>query len=197
MLGAPVLLALVALATAAFLWEIVSPDRVALGLLAVLLLLRYVDFDEAFSGFASPAIVILIAAFLFSGALTRSGLTRRLGSGFVKLSAGRPPVLRAAILLAAAGFSLVMNNIAAAAVLLPGATDALRRSRISPSKVLLPLALATQLGGMATLLTTSNIVVGEMLRQKGFAPFGLMDFLPVGGTLALAGLLYAGLVYSR
>jgi len=197
MLGAPVLLALVALATAAFLWEIVSPDRVALGLLAVLLLLRYVDFDEAFSGFASPAIVILIAAFLFSGALTRSGLTRRLGSGFVKLSAGRPPVLRAAILLAAAGFSLVMNNIAAAAVLLPGATDALRRSRISPSKVLLPLALATQLGGMATLLTTSNIVVGEMLRQKGFAPFGLMDFLPVGGTLALAGLLYAGLVAPR
>ena len=197
MLGAPALLVLVALATAAFLWEAISPDRVALGLLAVLLLLRYVDFDEAFSGFASPAIVILISAFLFSGALERSGITRRLGSAFVRISGRRSGALQGAILVAAAGFSLVMNNIAAAAVLLPGATDALRHRRISPSKVLMPLAFATQLGGMATLLTTSNIVVGEMLRQRGLPPFGLMDFLPIGATLAAAGLLYVGFVAPR
>ena len=197
MLGAGALLLLVALATAAFLGEVVPPDRIALGLLAALLLLRYVDFEEAFSGFASPAIVILVSAFLFSGALTRSGITRRLGSALAAAGGGRPALLRGAILAAAAGFSLIMNNIAAAAVLLPGATDALRRSRISPSKVLLPLALATQLGGMATLLTTSNIVVGEMLRQHGYAPFGITDFLPVGGILALGGLLYAALVAPR
>ncbi|HET9794663.1 MAG TPA: SLC13 family permease [Thermoanaerobaculia bacterium] len=197
MLGAPALLVLVALATAAFLGEVISPDRVALGLLAVLLLLRYVDFEEAFSGFASPAIVILVSAFLFSGALERSGITRRLGSALVRWSGRRNGVLQGAILVTAAGFSLVMNNIAAAAVLLPGVSDALRQRRISPSKVLLPLAFATQLGGMATLLTTSNIVVGEMLRQRGFRPFGLMDFLPIGGTLAIAGLLYAGFVAPR
>jgi di/tricarboxylate transporter len=196
--GSPLLLLVLLLAvTAAFLIERIPPDLVSLTLLAALVVLGYVSFSEAFSGFSSPAIVILIAAFVFTGGLAKSGASRGLGEILLRVSRSRWLSLKGAVLLAAAGTSLVMNNVAAAAILLPGSTEALRRRQLPLSRTLLPLAFATQLGGMATLLTTSNIVVGEMLRQKGFEPFGLTDFLPVGGPLAALGLLYLGFFSGR
>jgi di/tricarboxylate transporter len=190
-LASPVLLLiLVVAATLAFASERVAPDIVALCLLLVLMALGYVSPGEGFEGFSSDAVIILVAALVFTAGLSRSGVSRLMGGWLLRLTSHRPRLLTPLLTAAAALFSLVMNNIAAASVLLPGAGEAMQRRRISPSKVLMPLAFATQLGGMATLLTTSNIVVGEVLRQKGFRPFGLMDFLPVGGTLALIGLVY-------
>jgi len=177
-------------AMVAFASDRVPADLLALLTLLTLVFLGYVTPAEAFSGFSSEAIIILVAAFVFTGALTRSGVSQKIGHWLVAASAGKRGVLRGAVLSVAALLSLVMNNVAASAVLLPGVTDALRRRHISPSKILLPLALATQLGGMATLLTTSNVVAGEVLKQKGLHPFGLMDFLPIGGPLALIGLVY-------
>ena len=191
------LLALLAITVLLFATDRVAPDLVALLLLAGLLGLGYLSSPEAFSGFSSEAVVILISAFVFTGALARSGASERIAEALIRITAGRTNVLRGAVLLAAAGLSLVMNNVAAATVLLPGATVALRKNRISPSQMLLPLAMATQLGGMATLLTTSNIVVSEVLLQKHLAPFRLMDFLPVGGPLAVAGLLYLYVIAPR
>ena len=188
--SAALLLGVLAAAMIAFATDRIPADVIAILTLLVLVFLGYVTPAEAFSGFSSDAIVVLIAAFVFTGSLTRSGVSQKLGHWLVTVSAGRSNVLRGAILSVSATLSLVMNNVAASAVLLPGVSDALRRKQISPSKLLLPLGLATQLGGMATLLTTSNIVAGEILRQKGLEPFGLMDFAPVGGPLALAGLLY-------
>ena len=96
----------------------------------------------------------------------------------------------ALVSLAAAGLSLLMNNIASAAVLMPAVMDATRRTRISPSKLLLPMAFATQLGGMATLFTTSNLVASGVLQNAGLPGFGVFDFLIVGGLAALAGLVH-------
>lgn len=189
--GSPLLLLLLlAFATLVFVTEWVTNDVAALCLLSLLMLLRYISPEEAFSGFSSDAVVILATAFLFTGALDRSGLSQRIGRLLLRLSAGRQGALRTAILAASAVFSLVMNNIAAAAVLLPGAAAAARRRRLPASKILMPLAFATHLGGMATLLTTSNIVVGELLKQSGIQPFGVADFLPVGGAVAAIGLVF-------
>lgn len=198
MTGSPiVLLLLLVAATAAFVFDRVPPDLVALTLLAALLVLRYVGVGEAFSGFGSPAIVILVAAFVFTGGLAKSGVSRGLGKVLLRVSRSRFLPLRAAIVLAAAGFSLVMNNVAAAALLLPGATEAGRSRRLPASKILMPLAFAVSLGGMATLLTTANIVVGGLLHQQGFRPLGLKDFLLVGGPLAVVGLVYLVLAAPR
>jgi di/tricarboxylate transporter len=93
-------------------------------------------------------------------------------------------------MLAAATLSLFMNNIAAAGVLLPAVVALSRQSRIPPSRLLMPLAFGTILGGMATLLTTANIIVSGVLRDAGLRPFGLLDFLPVGIGIVLAGTLY-------
>lgn len=195
--SAALLLGLLFVAMVAFASDRAPADIVALVTLLALVFLGYVSPSEAFAGFSSGAVIILIAAFVFTGALARSGVAEKIGHWLIAVSAGRKGLLRGAVLATAAGLSLVMNNVAASAVLLPGVTDALRRRHISPSKLLLPLALATQLGGMATLLTTSNIIAGEVLKQKGLQPFGLMDFVPVGGTLALIGLVYLYFVSDR
>ncbi len=184
------LLVLIALATVAFASERIPPDVVALVLLLTIVFSGYVSPSEAFSGFSSEAVIILVSAFVFTAALTRSGVSQTIGQGLINFTAGRKKALRGTILLSAASLSLLINNVAAAAVLIPGSTEALRKRHISPSKVLLPLALATQLGGMATLLTTSNIVAAEVLRREGYAPFGFLDFFRLGGPVAIVGLLY-------
>lgn len=65
-------------------------------------------------------------------------------------------------------------------MLLPAVMDVARRTRVSPSKLLMPLAFGVVLGGMATLLTTSNIIVSIALRDQGLAPYHLFDFLTSG-----------------
>jgi len=100
-------------------------------------------------------------------------------------------------MLTAATLSLFMNNIAAAGVLLPAVISLSRQSRVSPSRLLMPMAFGTVLGGMATLLTTANIIVSGSLRERGLAPFGLLDFLPVGVPVVLAGTAYMVLAGRR
>jgi len=72
--------------------------------------------------------------------------------------------------------------------------DAARRTRVSPSKLLMPLAFATILGGMATLLTTANILVSTALRDSHLNAFRLTDFAPVGVPMAIVGTVYMVLV---
>jgi di/tricarboxylate transporter len=93
-------------------------------------------------------------------------------------------------MLVSAGLSLFMNNIAAVGVLLPAVMTLSRQTRVSPSRLMIPLAYGTVLGGMATLLTTSNIIVSGTLRDAGFKPFGLLDFFPIGAPLVLIGVIY-------
>ncbi|HSD82329.1 MAG TPA: SLC13 family permease, partial [Anaerolineae bacterium] len=119
-----------------------------------------------------------------------TGVSSVIGHGLVRAAGNSEVRLIALVSLAAAGLSLLMNNIASAAVLMPAVMDATRRTRVSPSKVLLPMAFATQLGGMATLFTTSNLVASGVLQNAGLPGFGLFDFLIVGGLAALAGLMY-------
>src|SRR5512135_2692205 len=83
-----------------------------------------------------------------------------------------------------------MNTFAAGAVLLPAVMGLSRDTGIKPSKLLMPLSFGALLGGMATLLTTANILVNSGLRDAGLAEFKLFDFLPVGGCMALAGILF-------
>ncbi|HNE03866.1 MAG TPA: SLC13 family permease [Anaerolineales bacterium] len=91
---------------------------------------------------------------------------------------------------ASAVLSLFMNNIAAASLLFPSLSGVARKMKISPSKLLMPLAFGTILGGMATLLTTVNLVVSGLLRDAKLSAFSLTDFLPVGLPLAFAGIMF-------
>jgi di/tricarboxylate transporter len=91
---------------------------------------------------------------------------------------------------AAAFMSLFMNNIAVASVLLPTTSTVAKKANVKLSRLLMPLAFGTLLGGMATLFTTTNIVVSGVLQNSGYRGFGVLDFAPVGLPMALVGIAY-------
>lgn len=168
------------------------PDLIALLTLLALALSGLVSPAEAFAGFSSSAVITILAIFIISEALQQTGLTLAVGQRLLRFSRGGE---RRAILfttLAAALLSLFMNNLAAAGVLLPAVISLSRQSGTAPSRLLIPLAFGTIMGGMATLLTTANIIVSGSLRDAGLEPFNLLSFLPIGlpviaaGTLTLA-----------
>jgi di/tricarboxylate transporter len=173
------------------------PDLIALLALVVLGLTGIVAPKDLFTGFAGSAVITLLAIFIISEGLQQTGVTQALGRQMLRLSGQGE--LRAVLVttLAAAALSLFMNNIAAAGVLLPAVMSLSRQTGIPPSRLLMPLAFGTILGGMATLLTTSNIIVSDALREAGLAPFSLLDFLPVGLPIIAAGTAYLVLIGRR
>lgn len=170
--------------------NILRPDIVALMLLLSLGLTGILTPQEAFSGFSRSAVVIMFSAYILAEGLRRSGITEHMGMFIVRLFGKGERRLIFGIMVAAATFSLFMNNIAAASLLFPALSGVARRSKVSPARLLMPLAFGTILGGMATLLTSTNIVVSGLLRDIKLQGFGLVDFAPVGIPLALAGILF-------
>lgn len=195
----PLVLTLIVLggAIVALLSERLRPDLVALLAVLALGVTGVLTPQETFSGFSGPAVITLLGLFILAEGLQRAGVTERAAEAIARVAGDRESVLVLVVMLAAASLSLVMNNIAAAAVLLPAVSAAAQRSHVSPARLLMPLAFGTLLGGMATLLTTSNIIVSSLLRDAGGKGFGLLDFAPVGVPVVVCGIGYMVLVGRR
>ena len=165
-------------------------DIVALILMLALGLSGILTPQEAFSGFSRSAVVIMFSAFVLAEGLRSSGMAERIGIFIIKIFGAGERRLIFGLMTASAILSLFMNNIAAASLLFPSLSGVARRMKISPSKLLIPLAFGTILGGMATLLTTTNIVVSGLLRDAKLPGFTLTDFAPVGLMMAFSGILF-------
>jgi di/tricarboxylate transporter len=191
------LLAVVLIAAILLIATRIRADLVALLTLVALALSGVVSPAEAFAGFGSSAVITILAIFIISEAMHQTGLTLLLGQRLLRFSGGGEK--RAVLFTALAGalLSLFMNNLAAAGVLLPAVISLSRHTRTAPSRLLMPLAFGTILGGMATLLTTANIVVSGTLRESGLEPFNLLSFLPIGIPIVVAGTAYLTLAGRR
>jgi di/tricarboxylate transporter len=176
-----------------FLSERLPVDLVALLVVVALGFTGILTSQEAFSGLSNSAVVIIISIFVLAAGLEQTGVTDWIGTRLLQVSGGSESRLIVVFMAAGALFSLVMNNIAAASVLLPAASTAARKSDVRLSRILMPLGFGTLLGGMATLFTTTNIVVNGVLRDAGYQGFGVLDFLPVGLPLAVAGIAFMAL----
>lgn len=168
----------------------VRADFVALLTAAALAVTGVLTPREAFEGFGSRAAVTILAVGILAEGLHASGVAERAGHVMLRLARATEGGLVAVSMLTAAFASLFMNNIAAAAVVLPAASAAARRAAVAPSRIMLPLAYGTILGGMATLLTSSNLIVSDLLTGAGHQGFGLTSFAPIGIPLVLAGTAY-------
>jgi di/tricarboxylate transporter len=191
------LLAVVLIAAILLIATRIRGDLVALLTLVALALSGLVSPAEAFAGFSSPAVITILAIFIISEAMHQTGLTLMLGQRLLRLSGGGEKRAVLFTTLAGALLSLFMNNLAAAGVLLPAVISLSRQTRTAPSRLLMPLAFGTILGGMATLLTTANIVVSGTLRDSGLEPFNLLSFLPIGIPIVAAGTAYLTLAGRR
>jgi di/tricarboxylate transporter len=190
-------LSLIAIASALLISDRLRPDLMALLLLVTLGLTGLVPAKDLFSGFSRSAVITIMALFIITGGLEQTGATRILGKQLSRLAGDSEGRAVTVVMVATAALSLMMNTIAAAAVLMPPVIGMTRQSTVRPSKLLMPLAFGALLGGMATLYTTSNILVSTALVDSGFKPFGVLEFAPVGLPMAAAGIAFMVLVGRR
>ncbi len=172
-------------------------DFVALIGLLFLVIVGIVDAEGAFSGFGHPAVITVAAVLIIGKALEQSGLIDWIGKYVLKV--GRSLTLQILTLSAlVAVASAFMNNVGALAIMMPIAIHLARKSGYPPSLVLMPIAFASLLGGMTTLIgTPPNIIIATFRHDAMGEAFGMFDFAPVGVVLAGAGVIYIALIGWR
>ncbi len=180
-----------------FVWGKWRYDLVALMALLVVTVTGIVEAEEAFMGFANPAVVTVAAVLVISRCLTNAGLVDLISSRISHLA--HPTVQVGVLCSVVLLLSAFINNVGALALLLPVAIRLARKHGRSPSYLLMPLAFASLLGGMTTLIgTPPNLIIANFRRQtEAAAPFGMFDFTPVGLGVALAGLAFIVLIGWR
>ena len=182
---------ILAVMVALFLTEKIPVDLTAFLGLVVLIFSGFVKSDEAFTGFASSAVITMLSIFIVSASLLHTGIADLVGARIHAWVGSHEVSLIVTIMLVAGVLSAFMNNIAAAAVLMPAVASLARRAGLSPSRLFMPLSFGAILGGTTTLVgTPPNILVGAMLEARGMESFGLFDFAPMGLTLLVLGIIY-------
>ncbi|HXH16188.1 MAG TPA: SLC13 family permease [Sphingomonas sp.] len=180
---------------ALFIWGRFRYDVTAILALLASIALGIVSPKDAFKGFSDDIVIIVGSALVISAAVQRSGIIERALATF----ASRVTRVRSQLLLltASVGFaSALVKNIGALAMLMPAAFQMAKKNDTSPSVFLMPMASASLLGGLITLVGTSpNIIVSRVREQMTGQPFGMFDYAPVGLALTLMGLVYLRFAY--
>lgn len=183
---------------AALIADRMRADVVALTGAAILLLTGAVRPSEVQGAFASPAILTLASLFVIAHALELTGLLDKAIEKAVVLCR-RTGAAGLWILIALAGFgSAFLNNTPIVVVTAPVVRDVAKSIGLDPRRFLMPLSYVAVLGGCCTLIGTStNLLVDDMARSSGQAPFGIFEIAPVGLVMALAGAIYLMLFTGR
>ncbi len=189
-----VLIGIIAVTLLLIVFDVLRADLVAILVLAILPLTGIITVQEAFSGFSRSVVITIIGLFIITQVLEDTGVVQWIAERMKTIGAGSEVRLILLFMAAGAALSLVMNNIAAGAVLLPATVQVGRESNVAPSKLLIPLSFGTLIGGMATYFTTANIILSSILRDQGQAALGMTSFLPTGGVIVVAGLLFMALI---
>ena len=154
---------------------------------------------NAISGLSEPVVLTLLSLFIMTQALDKAGITRWIARRLIRLGGQSERRLIVLFASATALLSLLMNNLAAGALLLPSAMETCRRTGIKPSKLLIPVAYGSLLGGSATYFTTANIIMSNLLTsaQPPQPMLHILAFTPTGGLMALAGIAFLALFGDR
>jgi di/tricarboxylate transporter len=153
---------------------------------------------EAFEGFSSDIIIILGSIFVISGALQETGVLDLLGTRILKLAGANPNRLLFLLMASTSAVSGFMNNTTVTAMFLPPVVTLARRAKVAASKLLMPLAFSSILGGTCTLIGTStNVAVSGYLKKMGMAEVGIFEVTPIGLIIVAVGLLYMMLIGKR
>ncbi|MEM6706074.1 MAG: SLC13 family permease [Acidobacteriota bacterium] len=181
-----------------FLTEKLPVDLTAFLGLVILIFAGYVPADKAFDGFASSAVITMLAIFILSAALLNTGVADVVAKRIHRWVGSREIPLLITVMIVAGVLSAFMNNIAATAVLMPAVASLGRQAGLSPSRLFMPLAFGAILGGTTTLVgTPPNILAGAMLEERGLEPFSMFDFTPIGLAMLGIGVLFMVTVGRR
>lgn len=191
-------LGLLIVAVALFATDKIPVDVITVGLLLVLTSFGILTPAEAFSGFGSDFIIMLASIFVVGAAMQKAGVLDILGYKLFTLTKNRVKSLPAILMASVSFLSAFMNNTTVTAMFVAPVVGLARKLKISPSKLLMPVAFASILGGTCTVIGTStNVAVNAYLAQNDLPPFGMFDFAPIGIVLCIIGVLFLATVGMR
>lgn len=188
------ILTIVTLAVAAVFFALgkIRSDIVALVALMVLVCGGILNIQEAFSGFSNPIVIMMTGLFVVGAAVFNSGLAKMIGAKLTKLGGNNPTRLFLVVVLATGIIGGFVSNTGTVALMLPIVVSMAASTAVSPSRFLMPIAFASSIGGMLTLIgTPPNLVIAEVWEEYGDTPLTMFSFLPTGiiclalGTLLL------------
>lgn len=170
----------------------VRSDIVALCALIGLLVFQILTPEEALSGFSNSVVIMMVGLFVVGGGIFQTGLAKKISSQILKMAGKSELRLFLLVMLVTAGIGAFVSNTGTVALMLPIVVSLAVSAGMNPSRLLMPLAFASSMGGMMTLIgTPPNLVIQNALTSAGFEPLSFFSFLPVGlvcitvGTLVL------------
>jgi di/tricarboxylate transporter len=192
------LLALIVAAVFFFAFEWFPPDVVALSVLLILVFTGLLPAKEAFAGFGSDTVMLILGLLLLTAALLRTGVMDLAAGPILRYTGKSENRLLLVLMVASAGLGAFMSNTASTAFFLPVVLGIARRLKLNPGRLLLPLAFSSILSSSVTLISTStNIVVSGLMTRYGLEPMGMFELAPVGIPIVICGLLYMFFIGRR
>jgi len=184
------LLTIITLAVAAvfFVSGKIRSDIVALMALMVLVCGGVLDVTEALSGFSNSIVIMMAGLFVVGGAVFNSGLAKMIGARLSRLGGNNPTRLFLVVVLATGIIGGFVSNTGTVALMLPIVVSMAASSSATPSRFLMPIAFASSIGGMLTLIgTPPNLVIAEVWEEYGGTPMTMFTFFPTGVVCLLLG----------
>ena len=165
-------------------------DLAALCALVLLIVFNILTPEEALSGFSNPIVIMMVGLFVVGGAIFKTGLAKMISSKILRLAGKSELKLFILIMMVTAFIGAFVSNTGTVALMLPIVVSMAASANISPGRFLMPLAFASSMGGMATLIgTPPNLVVDEVLSNAGFTDLSFFSFTPIGVICVLIGLV--------
>jgi di/tricarboxylate transporter len=175
--------------------ELVAIDVMALTLLVAVVATGILPVDVALSGFSSEAVIILGSLFVLAGTMTRAQLAEAVAEALMN-AAGRGERSSLAIVMGvSAALSMLLSNTSTSSVLTPAVLQYAKRSGTSASRLLMPMAFASLMGGTMVLIGTStNLSASGLISGLGMEPYAFFEFFVVGGIVTISGIAFMVLI---
>lgn len=191
-MDAPIIitLSILAVAAALFMSGKIRSDLVAVGSLILLLLFDILTPEEALSGFSNSVVIMMIGLFVVGGGIFQTGLAKMASNKLLQLSGKSETVLLIMVMLVTSFIGAFVSNTGTVAVMLPIVVSLATATGTHPGRLLMPLAFASSLGGMLTLIgTPPNLVINNTLIQAGYEKLSFFSFTPIGLVTIVTGVL--------
>ena len=183
-------LIILALSAVFFAMGKVRSDLVALCALVALLLTGTLTPQEAISGFSNQVVIMMVGLFVVGGAIVQTGLAKKASGKLMMLAGDNEIGLFLLLIVVTAVIGAFVSNTGTVALMMPIVVSLAQKAKIRASRLLMPLAFASSMGGMLTLIgTPPNLVIQEALTESGHQPLGFFSFLPVGLVCIVVGIV--------
>ncbi len=168
----------------------VRSDIVAVCTLTALLVCQILTPEEGLAGFSNSVVIMMAGLFVVGGGIFQTGLAKMISSRILRLAGTSELRLFLLVMLVTAGIGAFVSNTGTVALMLPIVVSLAKNAGINPRRLLIPLAFASSMGGMMTLIgTPPNLVIQDTLTGAGFEPLSFFSFLPVGMVCVLTGIV--------